>query len=259
MNKTIATISAAVVVGGSSLSAFIPAAADLGVTSDLTFASEYVFRGVELADNSFQPSIEASFGDFYLGAFGNLPIDQGDKNDQSELHKNDQSELHYYGGFALAIPGMENIILDLGVTVYHWPDANADRTHEGFVGTKFENVGLPGVSTAVYYFYDTDRRSHVLEGSVGYSVALDTAGLTSLDLSALYGNQFGGSMRDTYGINRTNESYHYYGASAEVPYRLNEFSTLTAGAHYQSTENATLGAPFRDENLFWTLSYTAGF
>jgi uncharacterized protein (TIGR02001 family) len=249
MNKTIASISAAVVVGGSSLSAFVPAAADLGVTSDLTFASEYVFRGVELADNSIQPSIEASLGDFYAGVFANLPIENRDQS---------LTELHYYGGFALAIPGMEHIVLDLGVTVYHWPDAGQNRSHEGFVGTKFENVGIPGLSAAAYFFYDVDRRTHIVEGSVGYSFALDMVGMTSLDLSALYGNQFGGSIRDNR-PGRVGENYHYYGASAELPFRLNEFSTITAGAHYQSAERYDRDLAGRNQNFFWTVSYTAGF
>lgn len=248
MNKTIASLTAAVVAGGSSLSAFVPVAADLSVTSDLTFASEYVFRGVEFADNSFQPSIEASVGDFYVGLFSNLPIDQGGTNDQSEIQ--------YYGGFSLVVPGLEMVTFDVGATVYHWPNGGFNRTHEGFIGTKFEDVGVPGVSAAAYYFYDVDRRTHAVEGSVGYSFAIDQAGQTSLDLSAFYGNQFGGSIRQ--GSYRVNENYHYYGASAEMPYRLNEFSTLTAGAHYQSAERAQLGM-LRNKNFFWTVSYTAGF
>lgn len=226
---------------------------DLSVTSDLTFASEYVFRGVEFADNSFQPSLEASAGDFYVGLFSNLPIDQGGKNNQNEIH--------YYGGFSLAVPGLEMLVLDIGGTVYHWPDAGLNRTHEGFVGATFQDVGIPGVSAAAYYFYDVDRRTHVLEGSLGYSMVLDQDGLFSLDLSAFYGNQFGGSIRG--GSPRVNENYDYYGASAEMPFSLNEFSTISAGVHFQTTENATLGnfggGQLRDKNLFYTVSYTAGF
>lgn len=256
MNKTIASLSAAVAVGGSSLSALVPVAADLGVTSDLTFASEYNFRGYELADNSFQPSIEASLGDFYLGLFANLPIDTARTGP-----KNAVSELQYYGGFAVEVPGVEGLFLDVGGTVYHWRDVGLDRTHEAYVGTKFEDVGLPGVSAAVYYFYDFDRRAHVAEGSIGYSFALDQAGDLSLDVSGVYGEQFGGSIKNR-GI-RVNENYTYYGASVEVPLRLNEFSTLTAGAHYQTAEGAdldnALGGVARGQNFFWTISYTAGF
>lgn len=247
MNKTLASISAAVVFGGTSLSAIVPAAADLGVTSDLTYASEYVFRGIERADESFQPSLEASVGDFYAGLWGNLPIRSGQ-----------QSELNYYGGFALDVPGLEMLTLDVGATVYHWPRAGLDRTHEAFVGTKFENFGIHGVSAAVYYFYDFDVRSHVVEGSVGYSFALAAMDIpASIDVSALYGNQFGSQIEGH--PFRGSENYHYYGASAELPWQLNEFSTLTAGVHYQTAEHVSLLGGGRGKNAFWTISYTAGF
>src|SRR5690625_3280394 len=102
MNKTIASISAAVIVGTSSLSAYLPVPAELGVTSDLTFASEYNFRGYEVADNSFQPSLEASFGDFYLGIFANLAVDNRNRSNQRV-----DNELQYYGGFEIAAPQFE--------------------------------------------------------------------------------------------------------------------------------------------------------
>lgn len=253
MNKTIASLTVAIVAGGSSLSAQLPAVSNLSVTSDLTFATEYAFRGVEIADNSFQPSIEASMGDFYLGLFSNVP-----------LEGQDQSEIHYYGGFTFALPDVDFVTFDVGAKVYHWPDAGLSRTHEGFIGAKFEDVGLEGVNAAVYYFYDLDRDAHVLEGKVGYSFQLDRNGRSSLDVSAFFGNQFGnidqGQVTRTGDAMRVNENYHYYGASLEIPYQVSEFSALTAGAHYQTAEDADLrGSNLNDDNLYWTISYTAGF
>lgn len=250
MNKTIASISAAVIVGTSSLSAYLPVPAELGITSDLTFASEYNFRGYEVADNSFQPSLEASFGDFYLGIFGNLAV-----NNRSG--KNADNELQYYGGFEIAVPQLEGLVFDVGGTVYHWPDSGSHRTHEIFVGTKFRDLGIEGISVGVKYYYDFDRRTHVAEGSAGYIFEIDPDGDLALDVSAFFGKQFGGSIKDR-GAARVNEDYHYYGASAELPFRLNEFSKLTPGVHYATAEKAALGN-LRGKNVFWTISYTAGF
>ncbi len=245
MNKTIASISVAVVLGGSSLSAqLIPSVADIGVTSDLTYATEYVFRGIERADHSFQPSVEVSAGDFYLGLWTNLAVSNTDNRIQ-------RNEVNYYGGFALDVPGAEFLTLDLGVIVYHFPRASMDRNHEVYVGTKFDDVGIEGVSAAVYYFYDFDIRSHVVEGSLGYSFDLSSLNVpASVDVSGIYGNQFGSSF------DRGAEAYFYYGASAEVPFAVNEFSTITAGVHWQTAER--ISNVVRD-NLYWTLSYTAGF
>ncbi|HLS27589.1 MAG TPA: TorF family putative porin [Opitutales bacterium] len=251
MNKTIASISAAVIVGTSSLSAYLPVPAELGVTSDLTFASEYNFRGYEVADNSFQPSLEASFGDFYLGIFANLAVDNRNRSNQRV-----DNELQYYGGFEIAAPQFESLVFDVGGTVYHWPDSGSKRTHEVFIGTKLYDVGIEGINVGIKYYYDFDRRTHVAEGSAGYIFEIDPDGDLSLDVSAFFGQQFGGSIKDRGA--RVNEDYHYYGASAELPFRLNEFSKLTPGVHYATAEKADLTGT-RGKNLFWTISYTAGF
>ena len=39
--------------------------------------SEYVFRGVELAGDSVQASVDVSYGDVYAGAWTNQPFESG--------------------------------------------------------------------------------------------------------------------------------------------------------------------------------------
>jgi len=254
MNKTIASISAAIVASGTSLSAFVPAVADFGVTSDITFASEYVFRGIERADQSFQPSVEANVGDFYVGVWANLPI-----QNRELLEDRGLTELNYYGGFAVDIPGVDFLTLDLGAKAYHFPRTGTNRNHEVFAGTKFQDLLVTGLGASVYYFYDIDLRSHVVEGSLGYSFDLNPVNVpASIDAAVLYGNQSGRRIRE--GAVRPGENYHYYGASLEMPFRLNEFSKVTAGVHYQTAERVNLAEiPGRGQNLFWTISYAAGF
>lgn len=258
MNKTIAFISAAVVLGGTGLSAqWVPAASDIAVTSDVTFASEYIFRGVERADYSFQPSVEASAGDFYVGLWANLATANHVPTVKSDL----RNEVNYYGGFALEVPNAEFLTLDAGLTVYHNPRASLNRRHEAFVGTKISDIAnMNGVSAAVYYFYDFDIRSHVVEGSIGYSFDLSSLNVpASVDVSGLYGTQLGSSIKSNrLGAFGNAENYHYYGASAEVPFAVTENSTVSAGLHYQTAEkiDSSAGAT---KNIFWTLSYTAGF
>jgi hypothetical protein len=84
----------------------------------------------------------------------------------------------------------------------------------------------------------------------------------SIDVAAIYGSQFGSRIKDH--PFRGSENYHYYGLSAELPWQLNEFSTVTAGVHYQTAERIRFEDTFdtpagRGKNLFWTISYTAGF
>lgn len=258
MNKTIASVSAAAVLGVATASAqWVPSAAELGVTSDLTIASQFVPRGVEAADWSFQPSVEASFGDFYMGLWSNLPLEPR-VIDAMGRYVGNTPEINYYGGFTIRPPEMRDLVLDMGITVYHWPRANLDRSHEIFAGAKMENIRQTGVSVSAYYFYDLDIKTHVVESSVGYSIALERWGLpASLDLSALLGIQSGSEIEQHQ--LRVSENYYYYGASVEVPMHLSPNSTLTAGVHYRTAEDFNPVGVGRDNNLFWTLSYTAGF
>ena len=50
-------------------------------TSEFTYASEYMFRGVENAGNSFQPSGECNSGDVSLNLWTNQPVTKHENNE----------------------------------------------------------------------------------------------------------------------------------------------------------------------------------
>ncbi|MEO7796611.1 MAG: hypothetical protein ABIY47_02675, partial [Opitutaceae bacterium] len=53
-----------------------PAAApSLSVTVTPSFVSQYMFRGQRLSGVSFQPVVEATYGNFGLGVWSNFPIE----------------------------------------------------------------------------------------------------------------------------------------------------------------------------------------
>ena len=54
---------------------------------DFPYASKYVFRGVQYAEDSFQPSVKLTSGSFYLGLWTNQPITS-----------NIDNEIDVYGG-----------------------------------------------------------------------------------------------------------------------------------------------------------------
>lgn len=203
--------------------------ADYSLSLDLSAASEYIFRGVQLGDNTLHPSIELTKEDFYIGMWSALPIDQM----QSKGWTN---EFDFYTGFTKELSDKTSV--DLGITYYYYPDSNVTDTAELYAGVKFD-VG--GFTPAVYGYYDWDLEVFTLQGSVGYSVPMAGAG-TSLDLSATYG----------YVSPDVGDSYSYYGASAQVPYKLNENSTLTVGVHYTTNDTEMAGT---DK---WWIYYTAG-
>ncbi len=51
-----------------------PAAPSLSVTVTPTFVSQYMFRGQRLSGASFQPVVEATYGNAGLGLWSNFPI-----------------------------------------------------------------------------------------------------------------------------------------------------------------------------------------
>ena len=70
--KTLAVIATGLALGLSQAKAQY-----LTVKTNFAYQSEYVFRGVQLATESFQPSIEFGYDAFYLGLWTNQPIEDG--------------------------------------------------------------------------------------------------------------------------------------------------------------------------------------
>lgn len=192
--------------------------------------SEYVFRGVEITSESFQGSIEATYGDGYVGVWASEAIDS---------FGSDTSEFDFYAGWGYALN--EESTLDVGGTVYHYPDADGNDTFEAYVGTSFDVALAP----SIYAFYDFDLEVLTLEAAIGHSIALNE--VSSVELGATFG-----SVNADTGVD-----YLYYGATADYVYSLNESTDVSVGIRY-STNDEDLGhSP--DGNLWGGLSFTSRF
>lgn len=207
------------------------ARAQYSLSLDLTLASDYIFRGVQLADNTLHPSIEFGYDDFYAGVWAATPIDN-----RSSAGYIDEYDLYVGYGWALS----DTMQLDAGVTHYYYPEA--DSTTEGYVGLNFD---LEGFTPGVYVYRDFDLDTWTYQFNLGYSMPLETAG-TSLDLSAFIGRV----DPDDFG------HYTYYGASAVMPFALNDNTTLSVGLHYAHND---IGFGIDDDHLFGTVGITMGF
>lgn len=211
------------------------------VSTDLTFTSDDIFRGVRVAQKSFQPTVEVSSGDFYLGLWGNFPTAaEGGRR------------LNYYGGLAIEIPDFDFVELDTGLTVYHYPGSSRERSWEFYLGANFSFPKLPRVVASGYYFYDFDLESHVGEGTVTYLYSLERIGVPgSLDFSVYGGVQGTGGSEV--------ESYHYYGGAIAFPFSVTAFSSLTATIGYGTAEKYTFGPGERGKTFFGSLGYSTMF
>ncbi len=215
MKKTILAL--AVFAAGVSVNAQETAKSALAVTLDTTYVSDYIFRGVKLADASIQPSVEASYGDFYAGLWHSNSISDGSNNFGG-------SETDVYAGYNLAIN--ETFSVDLGATRYTYTGGSQDDTTEAFAGVKADVL----LSPSVYYYHDFDLEISSYIASVGHSLPIAQLGL-SVDLSATLGYvQIAGE----------NSDYTYWGVGGAVPYKLSETATLTGAVNYTSVDDNSI-------------------
>ncbi|RKX34792.1 MAG: hypothetical protein DRP71_05925 [Verrucomicrobia bacterium] len=224
MKKTLTALALAAALGSGSASY-----AAFTLSTDLTFGSEYVFRGIKLADNTLHPSVEAGFDNFYIGIWGALPTEK-----RSSMGYIDEWDA--YAGYMFSLS--DNLSLDIGATYYYYPIDQDFGTFEPYVGLSWD---LDGWSPGLYAYYDTDLETWTGQGSVGYSIPLASVG-TSLDLTG------------TFGYVKPNEGddYMYYGVSAVVPYQISKNASVSAGVHWASHDIEGLD----DNHVYFTVSVT---
>ncbi len=211
-------------------------AQDLTVDTSFAYESEYVFRGVQLATESFQPTIEFGYDNAYLGLWTNQPIEDGSAD-----------EIDYYAGYKFATSDLLSV--DIGATVYHYPDTPGDNdTLESFVGVAFDTIASP----EVYAFYDYDLESFTFEASIGHTFVMSENSQLELGLSIGY------VSLDDATIVASPTEYYYYGASADWVYTLSDTANLVIGIR-GSGNDENLGPGGREANLRGGLSFNAGF
>lgn len=224
------------------------------VTTDFTYTSRYVFRGVQVAKDSFQPSVEASVGGFFVNLWTNQPIAK---------HQND--EIDFQSGYRQKVTS--DLTLEALVNYYWYPEfrpsaitANSlgirtdvtGHSLEGGVGASY-NAG--GFTPSIYYYYDFQLKADTVEGSIGYSIPLPDIG-TSVDLSIYGGAAKIDDVAPGYVV-RIKQSYNYYGMDLRLPYQISRNSKLTLGAHWAANENYFPGIP--KDRVWVDVGFTVGF
>jgi len=199
------------------------------VTSDFSYTSEYVFRGVKNSNAAFQGSVEVGQDDFRVGLWTSQPINS----------KGYTNEIDLYTGYKLKLA--KDLTADFVGTYYYYPESNsnAGATHHTFelgVGGTYDlegmSPGLKGITTSLYGYYDFRLQARTVQVSVGYSLALKDFG-TSLDFSAYAGQVAASNVApDDKLVGKISESYGYYGIGLNIPYKLAENAQVHVGASY---------------------------
>lgn len=229
MKKIIATLAAGLALCGGALQA----QDELSISTTFAYESEYVFRGVFLAQGSIQPGIDISYGGAYGGIWYSFPLD-------AEISS---KEMDVYGGYSFAVSDM--VDLDVGATWYYYPNAEnlgitEDNTFETYVGAVFDTTFSP----AVYLYYDWDLEAITLEFSGGYSVEMGEN--SSFDVGPYIGyvDPDGG------------DSYLYGGVSADVSYSFSDNASASVGVRWAAND---IDGATKDSMAWWGASFTAGF
>jgi len=228
-------------------------ASTYSVTTDFSYTSQYVFRGIQrVRGDAFTPSIEAAADNFYLGLWTMQPITRYQAQSQN-------NEIDIYAGYkqkisrALSIEGMG--------TYYWYPEAGATdpwgkKTYE--LGARLTYASR-GITASASGYYDFRLQAITGVALVGYSFPIAKLG-ASIDVDA-YAGTVGGKdwAPDTPSpAPKIRESYNYYGADINIPYHISENATISAGLHYATNQN-TPDALSTGNRLWFTLGVTTRF
>ena len=221
-------------------------AEDVSVSTSVDYVSDYVFRGVSLADSAVQSGVEASLGAFTAGAWfstgvGDTSITAGD-------------EIDLYASYSFSLSDL--VSTDVGITYYHYPqggslfetDGGGAGTYEIYTSFGFDLPLSPSASA----YYDLTLKAFTLEGGVSHSIP--TSDKTSFDLGASVGLVDGDGF-----------SYEYGSASASLGYSLTDDVSVYLGATYALNSDdmlnfeKTLAGNPKDNLLFFGAGISAGF
>lgn len=221
--------------------------AELSVSTGVDFVSQYVFRGVSLADDAIQPFAEVSYGNFTLGGWFSTGVGE------NSIAAGDEFDL--YAGYS--VPLDSTISLDLGATYYHYPQGGDFFETENGAAGSYEvsaavGFGSVPLEPTVAAYYDFTLEAFTLEGGVSQSISV--ADSLSLDLGLTVGLVDGDGF-----------SYEWGTASAAVSHGFTDDVSVYVGANFSvNSENAldfdgTInGDP--EDSLFWLgTGISAGF
>lgn len=187
-------------------------AGDIGISTGVDVVTDYVFRGVSLADTAVQPYVEASKGNFTAGVWISTGL-----GDTSALAGD---EVDLYASYS--IPVSDSVSVDIGATYYHYPqggslfetDGGGAGTYEGSVSVSFDAPFEPSLSA----YYDVTLEAFTLEGGIAHSVPVSEN--VSFDLGASAGLVDGDGF-----------SYEYGSVSASVSKPLSDSTSAYVGAN----------------------------
>lgn len=251
MNRLIVTTLSVAVAAAPALAS----AEDLSLSSTIAFESRYVFRGLQLSEESFQPAATLAWGRLTATGWFNFPIDNEDpgarRAEEIDLVLDYQAPLGH------------GLTLGVGATYYVYPERDRGffdvfrEDGSGLGANSFEPylslaIDAP-LSPKVYLFHDVDFDTTTAQANLSHSVPLTDK--ASFDLSGYVGYVFD---------DRGGTDYLYGVASANVSMKITKTASVYAGGRFGGSDVAGGsifdGLGLRKSAGFWAgAGLTVGF
>lgn len=206
-----------------------PAAPSVSVTLTPAFVSQYMFRGQRLGGLSFQPVIEATYGDLGLGVWSNFPM-------QDKVPGVSDPEIDPYGYYTFTVSDSLSIVPGFTFYTYLRADEGAGFYRHSFEPSLALNYTIGGVKFTPKIYYDINLEGPTLELSAFYAVPLKDIG-TELDFSATYGEYLQKEVVKN-SFPATKAWGKYWSVGVSMPYQITKNSKLTVGFSYVKGEDS---------------------
>lgn len=202
-----------------------PAPPSWSTTVAPTYVSEYMFRGVKLGGNSFEPSVTSTYGNWTLEVWANDPISNSDK-----VPGQSDPEIDPQGSYTFTINDSTNI--QPGFTWYTYVRA---PTNQGFYRMTFEpNVALnytaEGVTVTPKIYYDMVLKGPTYELDFAYTTPLKAMGSEIDWVGTVGAYDWTDSVNSASPKIKTAGEYWLLGFT--MPFTLNKSAKLILGYSY---------------------------
>ncbi len=224
----------------------VPASADIGEVVSmfdyevtLDYYSQYVWRGQQLNESSFQPGASIAYGGLSGGFWGNVPIQD------AEGAAFEFTEADWWIDYTTEIPGMEWASISVGAIYYNFASTPVPDTTEVYWGFSFDAPLSPYVM--VYHDIDQADGMYINTGiSYAWEDVFELIPDKPMDLEISASMGWGDADYNTYYWSVDDDALNDFNLSLAMPMELGGGWTMTPSL----TWTAIVDNGLRDSNTY---------
>lgn len=190
--------------------------------------SQYMFRGVRLSGESFQPTVEMTYGDLTAGVWASTSLERQTSGDSDP-------EFDFYGSYDVSLGEASSVAV--GATWYTYPGA---KKSNGLYKHTFEpsvalNYTFSGLRLTPKVYYDLMLEGPTAELNAVYAFPLSDLG-TEVNLLGTIGTyKWENSVEDS--LPDTKSWGDYWSVGVSIPFQVSAKSKVSLGWSYTWGDN----------------------